>query len=195
MELQTLNEELTVDEGLTVEDISGKYEDLYRKIDTNKIDVNKVKISHGDNEYTPLHLAVILNNYEAVYILHHYFKAKINVATSYGTTPLHDSVLSKVDIMYYLLGNGAYVDAVDSTGATAAYYACLEKKFNYLILLNDYGTDLHIKDKDGDTPYKLILDNGAYVDVKWSYYWFYTCGTLYFPQVKNFYHRMIETYF
>lgn len=178
---------------LTIDDFKGDCKTFYTKVIDNKIDVTTLKIEYNRTLYTPLHLAVKLDNYEILFILHFCFKCKINVKISNGMTPLHTSVFNEHNgITSYLLLNGAIVDSHDDTGATPLYYACLEKQYNTAVLLKEYGADVYIKDKDGDSPRKLIGDNG------WNFLSFRFSNIKdmeYFPQTRNWYNRMIETYF
>lgn len=143
-------------------------------------------------EYTPLHGAVMDNNYNLVCTLHQRHNAKINVKTKIKTTPLHDAVLCcSHEILLYLLENGADVDAVDNTGSTPLYYACAKKDYMKAMILYKYGGDMFYVNEEGSTPVHFFEIN------KWNYAEFMnaetpTCIIKRFPKMRNWMKRMVE---
>jgi ankyrin repeat protein len=187
---------------ITPEDIqNSSLDELFNKITINSIDVNKYLITKNGESYTLLHLAVISNDLDKVKMLRERCGAKINVATPESkTTPLHSSVLvDDIEIMKYLLLFGADVDAYDSTGANAVYYACLEKQYKRAYILCVYGSDIEQKDSSGDSALNLLLEHfGGY---KTAMIYQNQVSMMFYKEVPNgcrlanFYYRMKEKCF
>lgn len=179
---------------MNIEDYELDDQSFYTKIKDNHINVNQTTIHYNECDYTPLHLAVILNKYSKLYILHHYFKAKINVHTEKTkTTPLHDSVIVPDDanVMLYLLINGAYVDSQDTTGATPVYYAVLERQYGKTVMLKEFGADLSIRDNENISAYDMFAE--------WNRLIFLTktvngVKEMFSPVMTNFFNRIKEKY-
>lgn len=73
---------------------------------------------------------------------------------SCGYLPLHCAILSTPEILNYLIGIGAYLNAVDKFGNTPIILAIQRSMNDYVKLLVDNGSDTLIKNRDG----KTVLD-------------------------------------
>ena len=102
-------------------------------------------------ENTPLHMALIHGQTEAVKVLLEN-GANPNAATKEGKTPLHYaanySLLSSVKA---LLSAGADVNAVDVYGQTPLFDATMNDDVRIVKILADAGVDVNKQDKDGYT--------------------------------------------
>jgi hypothetical protein len=82
-------------------------------------------------------------------------KAGVNVNTTMaetGRTALHSSACSpdRVDVMAYLLGKGAHIDAQDVQGWTALHFAVRFNNVDCVNLLLDRGASMHMYTTGGD---------------------------------------------
>ena len=87
-----------------------------------------------------------------------------NAARKYGHTPLHWAVVhSSLDVMQYLVSQGADVNAKDYGGATPLHFAtaahCSLYVIQYLVL---QGADLNMKDDRGRTPLHEAADRQSW---------------------------------
>lgn len=82
-----------------------------------------------------------------------------------------------IDVVKFLLQNGADVHAVNATGSSSLHYACSVGSVDAAKELIRYGADVHLKDEDGYSPLlsavehgridtlQLLLDHGADVNI------------------------------
>ncbi|KAJ5066079.1 palmitoyltransferase hip14 [Anaeramoeba ignava] len=77
----------------------------------------------------------------------------VNMGDTANTTPLHwASYTGKIDTVFYLLKNGASVDAVDIYGRTALHIACSQNHYEIVQQLVIHGSDLSVKNNEEKTP-------------------------------------------
>lgn len=98
----------------------------------------------------------------------------VNSSDDKGNTPLHIAVLeAKVDILQYLITNGADINAKNRQSMSPLYYACLEKKTDVVQMLVQHGADVNTQPSallriamNGDRDLvQILLTAGADVDV------------------------------
>ena len=100
----------------------------------------------------------------------------IDIQDSEGRTALINSVSEKqIELVKWLLDNGANVNIQDRGGYSALHFAAQERLVAIGKLLLEYNADLELRDKYGNTPLwtalmnsrqylsivKLLLDKGA----------------------------------
>ena len=114
----------------------------------------------GIDDRTPLHMAVDRGLLEVTRILIER-GASINARDSSDQTPFHPTFLDQsrtfddtyFDVMRYLLGHGIDVDSqADTEHSTPLHLASYWGGFKVAQLLLDYGADINVRDKNGQTP-------------------------------------------
>ena len=122
----------------------------------------------GIDDRTPLHMAADCGLLEVTRILIEQ-GASINARDSSDRTPLHPTFLNQpgtfdeayFDVVQYLLEHGIDVDAQANTeNSTALHLASYFGGFRVAQLLLDYGADINVRNKNGQTPL-----HGAVVDL------------------------------
>lgn len=78
------------------------------------------------------------------------------------TALMNAAFQGSLDIVDYLLKRGAQVNALDSYGRSAVFYAAQQGHYEVMLLLEQHGADLLIKDKDGvDITSAAIFHQGS----------------------------------
>jgi ankyrin repeat protein len=86
--------------------------------------------------------------------------ARVNILSK-QSTPLHQAVGSKnLEVVMYLLKNGADVSIVDSNGSTALHWAANRGLFEISSLLVASGAKVNIKNQKGLTPIDIASQAG-----------------------------------
>ena len=127
-----------------------------------------------DNEFTPLHKAVSLNNFEMTKFLL-YKGALVNAKAEYEMTPLHIATRnSSKEMISLLLENGADIE-VFARKISPLHLAISNKDIEIAKFLLDKGADTEAKDRYGNTAIfyavhvhfhslemvKLLIERGA----------------------------------
>ncbi|WP_054849042.1 ankyrin repeat domain-containing protein [Vulcanisaeta sp. JCM 14467] len=88
--------------------------------------------------------------------------ANVNVKDpTYGMTPLHYAVLgNRLDIVKYLIENGADINARDNTGKTPLHFAAKNGYLDIVKYLIENKADINVKDNIGKTPLDYAEENG-----------------------------------
>ncbi len=135
--------------------------ELHRAIRSGDIGYARDLIVNGDPDIihgtvgrgvTPLHLAAVLNNVEAVELcLSH--GADVNVGTEGGFTPLHWAASrDAADTAAHLLESGADINAENNQGVTPLHWAANRNSTNVVALLISRGADILRETATGSTP-------------------------------------------
>ncbi|KAN0141840.1 Ankyrin repeat-containing domain protein [Lactarius tabidus] len=156
---------------------------LHRAIDRqNKVSIDAVRLlltygadvnAQRDDLWTPLHLAVDLEELRVVRILLE-FGADANSRNDDGLAPLH--LLSRretsrgeadgSDVAKLLLDHGANVDEKGSDNATPLHLACYNQKLKIVRVLLDYGANVDVEKNRGETPLQLALTRRGHHDAQ-----------------------------
>ena len=130
------------------------------------IKTNEKKLLLTENRKGVFHYAAMNNQcYPIIFFyekLQKFFKKDtiIDIPSEYGITPLHYACISgsknAVDI---LLDLGANINAVDNDGNNCLHYAVNSKNESLLKKLLVRGADKNIRNKKGQLPYDLALEN------------------------------------
>ena len=102
-----------------------------------------------EREYTPLHIAISEENFDAVRLL---VEAGADIHLNNGYTMLHWATQIRNDeILRYLLRQGMReeLNALDEQGNPPLFYA--SNKIEKVRLLIEAGADMHLRDEDGNT--------------------------------------------
>jgi ankyrin repeat protein len=137
------------------------------------LDIN-TKNYKGDN---PLLISCIWPYIVPIENLIKEYKADIHVTDNDGNTPLHlvfDCEYPEIEIVEFLLDNGANINAKNNRGENVLRYACEHYGIEDIIkLLIEKGADINMKDNKGRTALKaaceiedlpvvkLLIENGA----------------------------------
>lgn len=107
-------------------------------------------------EYSPLHLAIELKDFNLVsYLIKR--GADVNAGCN-GISPLILTVEThEVDLVELLLSNGAEVNAKIYDGKTALHIACFIFLNDAIKLLIQKGADINVEDNDGKTPFSQLF--------------------------------------
>lgn len=144
-------------------------EDYYKEILEKKIN-RGYDIDGVDNSgRTTLMWAAIMGYYNIVEMLINY-GVNLNISDFMGHTALMDVCCRSLgeyskekEILELLLDNGAETNVQNKYGYTPLMYAVERGKLYSVEKLIEYGIDLNIKDKDGDTAldiaYKMIKES------------------------------------
>ena len=130
------------------------------------IKTNEKKLLITENRKGVFHYAAISNQcYPIIFFyekLQKFFKKEtiIDIPSEYGITPLHYACINgsknAVDI---LLDLGANINAVDNDGNNCLHYAVNSKNESLLKKLLVRGADKNIRNKKGQKPYDLAVEN------------------------------------
>ena len=96
----------------------------------------------------PLLVALYMEDQDSVNTLIN-LGAKTTITCPWGVTPLMLAAAFSFELVNTLLVHGSYVNAVDSSGRTALFFACLHKKADIVRILLNYGADKTILDDCG----------------------------------------------
>ena len=88
----------------------------------------------------------------------------INTINSWHGSPLHYALqLNKMNIVTFLLENGAQIDTRNRKGSSPLHIAAIRSKVEVLVALIQKGADVNVFDKDGNSPLYLAVVEG-YMD-------------------------------
>ena len=89
--------------------------------------------------------------------------ADINVRNDYGITPLMVACSkgTNIDVIDYLVENGAKINQRDKYGSDAFMYSMANSNINVIKHLIDLGADIHTKSGNGENILMAAIDNGA----------------------------------
>jgi hypothetical protein len=150
-----------------------RYTPLYRAaMERNNAAIIRLLIQRGANVdaktdpmrsyevgLTPLHIAVNRNSIENVRALVDTGRAKVNVKSSIGNTPLHVAAEdAEHTIVQFLIDRGAHVNVKNSRGWTPLHVAAFSGRTNVVKILLDNGAIPFTQDSSGDTPSNLAKD-------------------------------------
>jgi palmitoyltransferase len=131
------------------------------------IKTNEKKLLITENRKGVFHYAAMNNQcYPIIFFyekLQKFFKKEtiIDIPSEHGITPLHYACINgsknAVDI---LLDLGANINAVDNDGNNCLHYAVNSKNISLLKKLLVRGADKNIRNKKGQLPYDLAINNG-----------------------------------
>jgi ankyrin repeat protein len=87
-------------------------------------------------------------------------QAGINLLDGEARTPLiHSAISGKMEILSWLLANGADIDHQDRDGRTALHYAVSVKRVDMVTELLERGADVHLSDVHGNAPlWRAVFD-------------------------------------
>ncbi len=129
------------------------------------VDVERIKASGADingwndDECTPLHESVLLNNTAAIHFLLDN-GADINAVDDDDETPLHYAADDGMDeSAKVLIERGANIDARDEDDATPLMYAAGNGGYKICEMLIEAGADLEAVDDDGENPLRYAKDD------------------------------------
>jgi len=114
---------------------------------------------HGG--WTPLHLAVSINDKESVMLLIA-AGAKLNTKDETGSTPIYlsHSWPQGKEITELLIAKGASVNVQDSSGVTPLLLALIHHDYPKARFLVEKGADVNMKADDGDSPLAVVFSAG-----------------------------------
>ncbi len=116
-------------------------------------DVNATNV----NDCTSLHIAVIANQLDiAEYLLKH--KAKVNVVSFLGNTPLH--LANTGEFVRILLDHHADINALNYNIETPLAKTISNGNIEAATCLVEHGADIHMKDGYGFNPFYLAASKG-----------------------------------
>ena len=137
--------------------------DIVKKVLELQVNVGTLKDKKG---YTPLCLAIDLNNLEIVKLLSKHY-ADTNIKEKSDITPLILAVTNgNTEIVKELLKNGAQVDGKSSIGLTAFMNAWIDKQMDVAKILLDYGADVDFCWQDRSTVLHDASSDGNLENVK-----------------------------
>ena len=89
--------------------------------------------------------------------------ADINVKNDYGITPLMVACSrgTNIEVIDYLIENGANIKQLDHYGSDAFMYAMANSNINIIKHLVDLGADIHTKSGNGENILMAALEKGA----------------------------------
>lgn len=127
----------------------------------NGSDVNE---HGGPSEFTPLHIAISLENSSDIFnfLLHH--GANISAQSKWGATPLHLAIeWKRTEKLKKLLTAKANPNAKDTGGNTTLHYVVTygppSKQKNLAELLLKAGADATIKNNEGKLPVEMAVES------------------------------------
>ncbi len=123
----------------------------------------------GYISFTPLHLAVCLEDKETVTLLVEN-GAEVNSINNVGSTPLHYACcLQNKEILYFLLDNGADIHIKNDYGCTPLHFVLRgyqKEKKEIVDLFISKGSDINLRDKDGfNSLYYALSDEEIFSDL------------------------------
>lgn len=127
-----------------------KDENYLKYLEQKGVNLEKVDFPH----YTPLHLAAILDNIEAVRLLVRN-GADVNIIARDGSKPLHYTSYKNSKIMNLLISAGSSLEVRDINRKTPMDIACEHHFYPGMALLLRKGAELHLPGKDVE---KIILN-------------------------------------
>ena len=107
---------------------------------------------------TPFHLACMNKDEECASLLLEKDSTLVKATDRYGLTALMYHICSKVfdaNFLKYLLEYGCDIDAQDAFGSTALHYAVFQKNVIAYQVLQQYGANVLLTDREGRTPLEL----------------------------------------
>ncbi|XP_045027419.1 transient receptor potential channel pyrexia isoform X2 [Daphnia magna] len=107
---------------------------------------------------TPLHLAALCQSVESVAVLLEN-GARHDVFDHMKETPLHSAAVKcrrSIDVVKLLISNGANVNAQNQCGQTPLHFAAINENSKLAAFLIKSGTDLSIKNREGNTALELV---------------------------------------
>ncbi|MDR0392169.1 MAG: ankyrin repeat domain-containing protein, partial [Planctomycetaceae bacterium] len=164
------------------------HDPLINDYDQKILDIVKYLIEQGvdadlpDSQLVrPIHVAAFAGSEKIVKYLADQ-KIKLNVKTSYGSTPLHFVLrgLAKIDVVKFLVQNGCSVNEKNINGTTPLIQAAANANIDLNILkylCEEKNAEINAKDNEGNTPLimsakhakrssmtKYLIDRGADVN-------------------------------
>ncbi|KAK6587604.1 hypothetical protein RS030_91505 [Cryptosporidium xiaoi] len=118
------------------------------------------------NGYTPLILAIIYRNFEAVKVLLELAERQKYALHVKKTGVISEQKNDDFDIEKTNVDKFDFINEVDSMGRTALYHAVLMEDENLVVSLLNAGADPNISDFSGVTPLLLASKNNVLVIVK-----------------------------
>ena len=147
---------------------------LHKTVMSNLLNIMKILLEEGvddinakDNAgYTPLHLAIVHDNYDILQIL---IENGANINEKYfNDTPILLAIKkNKPNIIKLLIEKGANLNEKDDFGNTPLHFAYINELFDRVILLIEQGADIYIQNRDGSTIIDLIMEKE--IDINNSY--------------------------
>jgi len=155
--------------------------------------------------FTPLHYAVICNNYLSVVTLINHARKQgkleelINAKSWAGTTALHLASIARpkkllMDFYYIaklLLDHGANINERDAEGNTPLHYAASNHSPELVELLLKRGADVLARNKNGQTPLFKVLDM-CRRDVYRDTYYPYDLRRIYYVASESEQHEIVK---
>ncbi|KAM3134056.1 hypothetical protein pb186bvf_013782, partial [Paramecium bursaria] len=121
----------------------------------------------GQNGSQPIHLAAAYGHFHIVKFLKDQAKANINSIDKYGRTPLAMAARNgNLEILSYLLKNGADYRINDSSGNSPMHYAAAYGFAECLLELKKAGADQYFNNSSHLTPLGVALAKNHYSIVK-----------------------------
>lgn len=116
---------------------------------------------YANNGWNELHKAVYSGDTQVV--LQQLKQYNINSTTNAGLTPLHMAVKKRdLNMVKFLLSNGADVDAQDNKGFSVLYYAVLQNNIPIARYLLQNEADTGLKNNIGNAPMHNIAYNSRF---------------------------------
>ena len=127
----------------------------------------KVDVKGGPFKTTPLHVAALNGHFLVVRTLVENGNADINAINYKGKTVLfYGAISNNIEILEYLMRQGAKIDAVDNDGRTALWDASYFSYTEAVEFLLNNGADVEIKGQDGKTTLHFAAEEGHLSVVK-----------------------------
>ena len=108
----------------------------------------------------PNNLFTFIQNKENEQVQEYLSNSQIDIKDEYGRTPLINAAFyNNVELIDWLVRNGANINASDNIGFTALHFAAQEANTESLKSLIKHGADLNQKDMHGNTPAWVAVMN------------------------------------
>jgi ankyrin repeat protein len=116
--------------------------------------------------YTPIILAAYHTNFDVLKVLVTK-EVPLNDSSKYGSPLMAATVKGSVDIVDFLLNNGADPNLVDTNGTSALLYACLFQLTDIAKLLVAHDANVSLKDNRGNTAmdYATMTNNKILINL------------------------------
>ena len=119
------------------------------------------------NGFSPLQLAILLENDAIAELLLHHKDIDIALSTALGWQALHCAAKArKDDLVRLCLNKGAHVNAATVHGHTALHRACFSKSVDVTELLLDHGADIEARDEISFGPLATAAGAGSIAVVR-----------------------------